>query len=49
MGSFGKVGRAFNKLGAVPKADEPEVVGDPPEMQFDNETNSQLLAVLDDF
>jgi hypothetical protein len=25
------------------------VVGDPPPMQFDDELNSQLLAVLDDF
>jgi hypothetical protein len=45
------MGKGFGKLGAPAKAGEgaePPPEG-APEMQFDDETNSQLLAVLEDF
>jgi hypothetical protein len=49
--NFGRLGKSFGKLGAL--AEKPEESAPPPEgapeMQFDNETNSQLLAVLEDF
>jgi hypothetical protein len=51
MGRPGTLGRGHGRLGAPGKAgtsEDPAPEG-APEMQFDDELNSQLLAVLDDF
>jgi hypothetical protein len=52
FGRLGALGRGFGKLGA-PSGGSSEPPEPPPEgapeMQFDNELNSQLLAVLEDF
>jgi hypothetical protein len=51
FGRLGALGRGFGKLGApagTPTETEPPPEG-APELQFDNELNSQLLALLEDF
>lgn len=47
---FGHMGASFGRLGTIQEgAAEAPPAGPTPEMQFDDEANSQLLAVLDDF
>lgn len=51
FGRLGRLGNGFGRLGgsqAKPPDNEPPPEG-APEMQFDNELNSQLLALLEDF
>jgi hypothetical protein len=49
FGSLGALGRGFGRLGAVlGSTPDPEPPEDAPVMQFDDETNSQLLALLED-
>jgi hypothetical protein len=47
MALFGRLGAAFGRLGSGKRASPPPEGA--PEMNFSDETNSQLLAALEDF
>ena len=49
FGRLGALGRGFGSLGALGGASSPPAPGGAPTLQFDETTNSQLLALLEDF
>lgn len=47
--AFGGLGLRFGRLGSHGRPAAAAPAGDPPTMQFDDQLNSQLLAVLEDW